>query len=194
MTTPQQLSLIDVDKGIRMFDKVNIPSIAIVENMSYFICDGCEKRHEIFQRGNGEKLAEKYGIEPYFRMPLDPQVCIPHEPLLAGAGAKGTVTYDEFRKLAESVVRSTATLRNEECPPEVVTQFGGAMIGLAMDGEKWVVAARAVRLGCRSATMWDEWTNAKLFNEEDISQDVSVKVKIFLYSFCRAKLNAGDPF
>ena len=49
------------------------------------------------------------------------------------------------------------------------------MIGLAMDGDKWVVAARAVRLGCRSATMWDEWTGEKLFDEKDIAQDVVAK-------------------
>ena len=49
------------------------------------------------------------------------------------------------------------------------------MIGLAMDGKKWVVAARAVRLGCRGADMYDEWTGEKLFKEEDISQDVVAK-------------------
>merc|ERR1719230_310778 len=48
VTTPQQLSLIDVDKGIRMFDKVGIPTAAIVENMSYFVCS-CGKRTEIFR-------------------------------------------------------------------------------------------------------------------------------------------------
>ena len=51
VATPQQVALADVVRAKSMFDKVNIPIVGIVENMSYFICDGCGKQHEIFSRG-----------------------------------------------------------------------------------------------------------------------------------------------
>ena len=51
VTTPQEVSLIDADKGVKMFQQVKVPLLGIVENMSYFICDGCDKKHHIFQTG-----------------------------------------------------------------------------------------------------------------------------------------------
>ena len=53
VTTPQDVSLIDARKGLRMFQQVNVPVLGIVENMSYFVCDECNKRHEIFRYGGG---------------------------------------------------------------------------------------------------------------------------------------------
>ena len=55
ISTPQDVALIDARKGINMFNKVNVPVLGIVENMSYFICDSCNQRHEIFSNGNVEK-------------------------------------------------------------------------------------------------------------------------------------------
>jgi ATP-binding protein involved in chromosome partitioning len=51
VTTPQEVALIDARKGLQMFQRVNVPVLGIVENMSYFICDGCEKRHTLFGEG-----------------------------------------------------------------------------------------------------------------------------------------------
>lgn len=57
VTTPQEVALQDVYKSVSMAQKVGIPILGIVENQSYFVCDGCKKRHEIFGRGGGEKVA-----------------------------------------------------------------------------------------------------------------------------------------
>ncbi|OII71306.1 MRP like family ATPase [Cryptosporidium ubiquitum] len=70
ITTPQDLSIADVERGINLFDKLNIPILTVVENMSYFICDGCEKKHEIFSRGDFSLITEKYGLECNFNFPL----------------------------------------------------------------------------------------------------------------------------
>lgn len=64
VATPQDVALADVVRAKSMFDKVMIPIVGIVENMSYFICDGCNKRHEIFSRGGALRAAERFNI-PY---------------------------------------------------------------------------------------------------------------------------------
>jgi len=74
VTTPQEVSLIDARKGLRMFQQVNVPVLGIVENMSYFVCDGCGKRSEIFGTGGGAKVAEEFGVPLLGRIPIDPAV------------------------------------------------------------------------------------------------------------------------
>jgi ATP-binding protein involved in chromosome partitioning len=64
VATPQDVALADVIRAKSMFDKVMIPILGIVENMSYFICDGCNKKHEIFSRGGAKRAAERFQI-PY---------------------------------------------------------------------------------------------------------------------------------
>jgi ATP-binding protein involved in chromosome partitioning len=64
VATPQDVALADVIRAKSMFDKVMIPIVGIVENMSYFICDGCGKKHEIFSRGGARRAAERFQI-PY---------------------------------------------------------------------------------------------------------------------------------
>jgi len=74
VTTPQEVSLIDVRKAVHMFKTVNVPILGVVENMSYFICDGCDKKHYIFRRGGGKKLADESDIPLLAELPLDPRV------------------------------------------------------------------------------------------------------------------------
>lgn len=63
ITTPQALSLQDTQKGIEMFKKTGVPILGLIENMSYFICDGCDKKHYLFGEKGGQKLAQKLGID-----------------------------------------------------------------------------------------------------------------------------------
>jgi len=70
VATPQDVALADVIRAKSMFDKVMIPIVGIVENMSYFICDGCGKKHEIFSRGGAERAAERFKIPFLGEIPL----------------------------------------------------------------------------------------------------------------------------
>jgi len=74
VTTPQQISAIDAEKGIKMFRQVKVPVLGVIENMSYFVCDGCDKKHFIFQSGAGEKLAQDYNVPFLGGIPLIPEV------------------------------------------------------------------------------------------------------------------------
>jgi ATP-binding protein involved in chromosome partitioning len=72
VATPQLVALADVVRAKSMFDKVMIPIVGIVENMSYFICDGCGKEHDIFSRGGVQRAAQRYQIPYLGEIPITP--------------------------------------------------------------------------------------------------------------------------
>ncbi len=74
VTTPQEVALHDVRKGMMMFQKVNVPLLGIIENMSFYVCGHCGERTEIFSHGGGERAAEKLGIPFLGRIPIDPAI------------------------------------------------------------------------------------------------------------------------
>jgi ATP-binding protein involved in chromosome partitioning len=71
VTTPQDIALIDARKGLKMFEKVNIPILGIVENMSIHICSKCGHEEHIFGTGGGERMGQDYGIELLGSLPLE---------------------------------------------------------------------------------------------------------------------------
>ena len=71
VSTPQDLALIDARRGIAMFDKVRIPTLGIIENMSYFICPHCQGRSDIFAHGGARHEAAKRGVAFLGEIPLD---------------------------------------------------------------------------------------------------------------------------
>ena len=71
VTTPQEVALHDVRKGMTMFQKVNVPLLGIIENMSYYICGHCGDRAEIFSHGGGQRAAEKLGVPFLGAIPID---------------------------------------------------------------------------------------------------------------------------
>lgn len=70
VTTPQDIALLDAKKGIEMFEKVNIPVLGLVENMSTHICTQCGHEEAIFGTGGGDKLSADYGVPVLGRLPL----------------------------------------------------------------------------------------------------------------------------
>jgi ATP-binding protein involved in chromosome partitioning len=74
VTTPQEVSLLDARKAIAMFDKVNVRTLGVVENMSGFICPDCGNEHDIFGSGGGAKIARELELEVLGRIPLEPAV------------------------------------------------------------------------------------------------------------------------
>jgi ATP-binding protein involved in chromosome partitioning len=74
VTTPQDISLIDARRAIKMFEKVDVPVLGIVENMSYFLCPRCGEKTEIFSSGGGEKTSQKYDIPLIANIPIDTQI------------------------------------------------------------------------------------------------------------------------
>ena len=71
VTTPQDIALLDARKGLKMFEKVGIPIIGIVENMSTHICSSCGHEEHIFGAGGGDKMCKDYNTELLGSLPLD---------------------------------------------------------------------------------------------------------------------------
>ena len=71
VTTPQDIALIDARKGLKMFEKVGIPILGIVENMSLHICSKCGHEERIFGEGGGERMGQDYNVELLGALPLD---------------------------------------------------------------------------------------------------------------------------
>lgn len=82
VTTPQEVSLLDARKGLRMFQNVKVPILGVVENMAGFVCGHCEEVTPIFRVGGGEKIAHEMGVSLLGSIPLDPRI--------AEGGDKGT--------------------------------------------------------------------------------------------------------
>ena len=71
VTTPQDIALIDARKGLKMFEKVGIPILGIVENMAVHVCSNCGHAEHIFGADGGRKMAEQYGVDYLGSLPLD---------------------------------------------------------------------------------------------------------------------------
>ncbi|HEY4230940.1 MAG TPA: Mrp/NBP35 family ATP-binding protein [Thermoanaerobaculia bacterium] len=107
VTTPQDVSLIDARKGLAMFQKVNVPVLGIVENMSYYLCPKCGNREEIFKHGGGRRTAEQLHVPFLGEIPLDARVALGGDagrPIVAGE-PKSEVT-EAYLRIAEQVARA----------------------------------------------------------------------------------------
>jgi ATP-binding protein involved in chromosome partitioning len=74
VTTPQDIALIDARKGFKMFEKVGIPILGLVENMSIHICPECGHQERIFGAGGAQRMAGDYGVEVLGALPLQAEI------------------------------------------------------------------------------------------------------------------------
>jgi len=74
VTTPQDIALLDAKKGIKMFEKVGVPILGIVENMAVHVCSQCGHAEHIFGEGGGKRMAQQYNMDYLGALPLDIQI------------------------------------------------------------------------------------------------------------------------
>lgn len=98
VTSPQDLVSMIVAKAVNMANMMNIPVLGIVENMSYFQCPDCGKRHEIFGESKVEQVSKSFGIEKFAKLPIDPQIAA-----MVDAGKVEQVTGEYIADLASYI-------------------------------------------------------------------------------------------
>ncbi len=87
VTTPQDVALADVRRGVAMFERLGVPILGIIENMSYFLCPHCNEKTEIFRADGGKNTSERFGVAFLGEIPLDAEVCTAGDlgvPIVAG--------------------------------------------------------------------------------------------------------------
>ena len=94
VTTPQDIALLDAKKGIKMFEKVGVPILGIVENMAVHVCTNCGHSEHIFGVDGGKKMASEYGMDYLGALPLDMQIRVQAD------GGKPTVAADPDGKVS----------------------------------------------------------------------------------------------
>lgn len=164
VTTPHQLSLTDVRKGIMMFDKVNVPVLGVVENMAYFICDGCDKKHYIFGEAGGKTLEERFGLETIAELPITGNLSGSLD-ALTDSGIANETTDIIIRTLGRKL------LEKPSCPQ---IDFDAKTVSLTWPetGETATVSNAALRRACSCALCVDEMTRAPLLDPKSIPMDI----------------------
>jgi len=125
VTTPQDIALLDARKGLKMFEKVGVPIVGIIENMSTYICIKCGHEEHIFGSGGGEKMCKEYGVDFLGALPLNLSI---REQADAG---RPTVVADPdsaisaiYKNIARQVAIRVATLSKDMSSkfPSIVVQ------------------------------------------------------------------------
>ena len=101
VTTPQTVSIADTRRAVRMYQKLNVPTLGLVENMSHFVCPSCRHESDIFGKGGGEALATQVSIPFLGRIPL-------YEPIRVGGDTGVPITIGEPASPAAQAFRAAA--------------------------------------------------------------------------------------
>lgn len=173
VTTPQNLSFIDVVKGIQMFDTLKVPTVACVENMSYYICDGCDKKHRLFGSGALRRLQEMYGFKNAFEIPVIEE--------LSTMGDTGIPTVVEessglvakiYADISSSVVREIARMKFGQTPKPEVEFVEGKGVRFNYNGFEKYISPKTLRAECRCARCVDEITGEQILDKSKVPENI----------------------
>ncbi|KAG8367408.1 hypothetical protein BUALT_Bualt16G0068800 [Buddleja alternifolia] len=172
VTTPQKLAFIDVAKGVRMFSKLKVPCVAVVENMCHFDADG--KRYYPFGRGSGSQVVKEFGIPNLFELPI--------RPTLSASGDRGVpeVVADPqgevagaFQELGVCVVQQCAKIRQQVSTAVTYDKSLKAIrVKVPESDEEFYLHPATVRRNDRSAESVDEWSGEQKLQYTDIAEDI----------------------
>ena len=206
VTTPQDVSLRIARRGLRMFEKVQVPILGIIENMSSFTCSHCGETTDIFRRGGGRRMSEELSVPFLGAVPIDPDI------VTGGDEGRPIVTSQPdsqvavaYRAIATQLVQSLeatpeAVLKpfvwswgdDKTAPPWLessTTSEGGPIIPVGLrrrdprtlsilwqDGQRHDHDVRDLRLACPCAGCVDETTGQRKLDPKTVRQDVAPRI------------------
>jgi Mrp family chromosome partitioning ATPase/DUF971 family protein len=167
VTTPQALSLVDVARGILMFDKVHVPVLGVVENMSWFECGKCDERHHPF--GSSENsLQQRFGLPTLAELPITKGISD-----LAAEETPAVST--AFNDLADNVHRAIGKSRlDPTSAPQLTVKPEGVHIVFA-DAFEATLPMFGLRCACPCARCINEFTGEQMLQPSDVPKDVHVE-------------------
>jgi Mrp family chromosome partitioning ATPase/DUF971 family protein len=178
VTTPHSLSLVDVAKGILMFEKVHVPVLGVVENMSSFECDDCGKTHHPFGQSQ-RTLQDRFGLPTLAELPITNSI----------ANVVGPDADDNdglFKGMADQVHRAIGKSRADSVtPPKVIPMEGSISIDWG-EGKTSMLSAYDVRCACPCARCVDEYTGAPLLDPSEVPSNIAVEAMAELGNYAVA--------
>lgn len=180
VSTPHKLSFLDVVKGMDMFQRLNVPMIAVVENMAFFKCGECDSRHRIFGKGFADRLKTEFGIPHLVELPLLPDLATS-----SGSGLPFALKSVEdmhpsevevikmYDALAKKVREEVQRLQCGSALAQVVFDADEKIIVLHEGGRSLNIQPRDLRLKCRCAGCVDEITGDEVLDEKTVPLDVA---------------------
>lgn len=174
VTTPQYISFIDVVKGVDMFDTLKVPTVAVVENMSYFLCPNCDQKHRVFGEGAMKKLQKQFGFQNTFEVPIIPEIT-----QTADNGVPFVLDFSDspvasiYTDLAKSVVAEVEILESgsSSLPNIGYEQEYGILIKYE-DRPGFVVSPFELRSQCQCANCVEEFSGKKLIEDLKIPKNI----------------------
>ncbi len=164
ITTPHSLSLVDVARGILMFEKVDVPVLGIVENMAYFICDNCDKKHFLFGK-SAQALKDRFGLDTLAQFPIIEGISD-----LSDSGTWADL--EPLKQLTDRLHRAVGKRRLQQEALPVVTSQPGQIRVQWPDGSEDLLANRDVRAACQCAACVQEYTGEQILDPETIASDL----------------------
>jgi len=181
VTSPHPLAYVDVQKGIEMFRKVNVPITSIVENMSYFICNNCDEKHYLYGSGQLQNFAKKNNISNWFELPVNK--------ILANYNNKNvpfimnTTNEDDTKKRFNKLANSTIwNIVKSTLIPDILIKDNKQKksICITVAEKEFEIEYKKLRNECKCAYCVDEMTGKKILDINLISKDLEIETNFLV--------------
>jgi len=164
VTTRQALSLVDVSRGILMFEKVKVPMLGLIENMSYVACEHCDGKNYVFGETRNATLQERFGLETLAEIPIERQL---------NTTINTYAALPHFVEAADHVIRAVGKhARLQSQAPEIKCDQNVVTLAWS-DGQRTALDFKTLRASCTCALCIDEMTGEPQLDEASIPEDIA---------------------